>query len=193
MAKHKPQVVNVDEVEEVEHMSGRHWGQAYKVLTPHMSPNEGRLSANLTRVPPRRSAVPFHSHQLEDEIFFILSGRGVFRYGDEIRDIRSGDCLACPAGTSVAHQIANPFDEDLVYLAVGRNDPNEVCVYPDTGKVLVRSLRRIGYLKHVHYEHGEPKMPRIFELADNRTGKKHASKRQSKVRASGKSKRGGRT
>ncbi len=33
----------------------------------------------------------------------------------------------CPAGTGTAHQIANPYDEDLVYLGVELNDPHEVC------------------------------------------------------------------
>jgi uncharacterized cupin superfamily protein len=65
-----------------------------------------------------------------------------------------------------AHQIANPFDEDLVYLGIGPNDPHEVCVYPDTGKVLVRSLHRIGFLEDAAYLEREPDPPKIFELGD---------------------------
>ncbi len=109
---------------------------------------------------------PFHYHQLEDEAFFILSGRGVLRYGDDVRVVRAGDCISCPAGTKVAHQIANPFDEDLVYLAMGRNDPNEIAVYPDTGKVMVRSLGQVGFLNATAYMEGELAKPKIFELAE---------------------------
>lgn len=158
-------VVNVDEVQEVLDFHGEHWGSAYKVLTPAMGSRLGRLGANISRVPKGRSACPFHAHQFEDEIFFVLSGRGLFRYGDEIREIRAGDCIACPAGTGTAHQLANPFDEDLVYLAVGRDDPNEVCVYPDNGKVMVRSLNKVGFLEPAEYMKGEPDEPRIFALA----------------------------
>ena len=165
MSTPSPHVVNVDEVAEIEHLSGEHWGGAYKPLTPLLSAAAGRLGASLSRLPKGRVTCPFHYHQLEDEVFFILEGRGVLRYGDDVRVVRPGDCIACPAGTKVAHQIGNPFDEDLVYLAVGRNDPNEVAVYPDTGKVMVRSLGRVGYLEKVDYMLGEADEPKLFELA----------------------------
>jgi mannose-6-phosphate isomerase-like protein (cupin superfamily) len=29
---------------------------------------------------------PVHSHQLEDEVFFVLSGRGVLGYGENVRE-----------------------------------------------------------------------------------------------------------
>jgi uncharacterized cupin superfamily protein len=64
-------------------------------------------------LPPGRSGCPFHTHQREDEVFYVLSGRGVLRYGETIDDIGAGDCIACPAGTGIAHQLANPFDEGL--------------------------------------------------------------------------------
>jgi uncharacterized cupin superfamily protein len=139
----KAHVVNVDEIDQIEALDREHWGQAYKVLTPSM--DTGKLGANLTRVPSGRVAVPFHAHQLEDEVFYILEGRGVLRYGDTLQDVRPGDCISCPAGTGTAHQLANPFDEDLVYLAFGHNDPNEVAFYPDSGKVGVfgPGLRKI--------------------------------------------------
>jgi hypothetical protein len=30
---------------------------------------------------------------------------------------------------------------------IGPHDPQEVCVYPDTGKVMVHGLRSVGYLE----------------------------------------------
>ncbi len=159
-------VVNADEVPETERFMGKHWGAAFKALTPSMRSRGGRLGINQMRVGPGRSVCPFHHHQREDEAFFILSGRGILRYGDELTPLRPGDCVSCPAGTGVAHQIANPFDEDLVYLAIGAHDPQEVCVYPDNGKVLVRALGRIGELGDAKYMDGEPERPRILELFD---------------------------
>ncbi len=138
-------VVNVDEVPEEAEEAPEGWVSFSKALTPAL-PRRGHLGMNLTRVPPGQSACPFHTHQIEDEIFFITSGRGVFRYGDRPIEVRPGDTLSCPAGTGVAHQIANPFEIDLVYLAVGMNDPNEVATYPDSGQVFVRSLKRGGFL-----------------------------------------------
>lgn len=159
-------VVNVDEVEETSCLKGEHWGGYDKVLTPSMRPKGGKLGMARSRLPRGRSMCPFHYHQLEDEIFFVLSGRGVLRYGDDVRELRAGDCVSCPAGTKVAHQICNPFEEDLVYLAIGPHEPQEVGVYPDNGKVMIRGLQRVGKLEDLPYLAGEPERPRIFELAD---------------------------
>lgn len=161
-------VVHVDDVKFVEHMSGEHWGAAYKPLTPWMTDGGGKLGVNLNRVPPGRTTCPFHHHTLEDEAFYILSGRGVLRYGDELIELKAGHCISCPAGTGTSHQIANPYEEDLVYLAMGNYEPNEVCYYPDSGKVLVRPLakvgvERIGRLTGTEYMDGEPDVPVIFD------------------------------
>jgi uncharacterized cupin superfamily protein len=169
MASVESPVVNVDEVEEVEHKSGEHWGGFDRCLTPSMRPRGGRLGVSQSRLPKGRSMCPFHYHQREDEVFFVLSGRGILRYGEDVRSLRAGDCVSCPAGTQKAHQIANPFDEDLVYLAIGPHDPDEVCVYPDNGKVMVRNLRAVGFLEKAPYLQGEPETPKIFELAERLT------------------------
>jgi uncharacterized cupin superfamily protein len=160
-----PQIVNVDDAPEQPYAAGDFWRSGDKFLTPAMRPMGGSLGVVLSRVPPGKSACPFHTHAREDEVFFILSGRGVFRYGDSIREIRAGDCISCPAGTGVAHQLANPFDTDLTYLAIGPHDPNEVCTYPDSGKVTVRSLKRVGYLQDADYHAGEPEQPVILDMA----------------------------
>jgi uncharacterized cupin superfamily protein len=156
-------VVNLADAPEKSHGEGA-WGATYKVLTPSMRPRGGSLGINHMRLAPGHAAVPFHYHLREDEAFYVLSGRGVLRYGDELFDLRPGDCVACPAGTKVAHQIANPYDEDLEYLAVGPYDPHEVCGYPDSGKVLVRGERKIGYLEATEYMAGEPERPRVLDL-----------------------------
>jgi uncharacterized cupin superfamily protein len=160
-----PNVVNIDEIEPVVSVEGAYWHSIDKPLTPALEPRMGRLGMVLTRVPPGKSGCPFHTHRLEDEVFFVLSGRGVFRYGETVQEIRPGDCISCPAGSGVGHQIANPYDEDLVYLGVGVNDPNEVCSYPDSGKVMVRALNAVGFMTEAEYFSGEPEVPRIFEMA----------------------------
>lgn len=116
------------------------------------------------RLEPGRAGVPFHLHHREDEVFYVLSGRGVLRYGDEFTELRAGDCVSCPAGSGIAHQLANPFDEDFVYLAIGSFDAHEVCEYPDSGKVLVRALGKVGVFERREYMNGEPEVPKLFEL-----------------------------
>lgn len=159
-----PIVVNVDEVPERGSGEGP-YGAASQSLTPSMRPRGGALGVNRVRLKKGQTTCPFHYHLREDEAFFVLSGRGVLRYGDDLRDIRAGDCIACPAGTRIAHQIANPYDEELVYLAIGAFDPHEVCVYPDTGKVMVRGAKQLGRMTPMAYLDEEPQPPKIFELA----------------------------
>ncbi len=159
-------VVNVNDVKEEVYLDGDHWGHAFKVLTPSMRGKGGKLGVNQTRLPPGRAAGPFHHHRLEDEVFFIQSGTGWLRYGDELTPLKAGDCVSCPAATGVAHQIANTGDVDLVYLAIGNHDPEEVCAYPDTGKVMVRAFQQVGYLEKVPYMDGEPEKPKILDLVE---------------------------
>ena len=159
----KATIVNIDKAPELAFDGAGPYEGYYKLLSP-AEPRMGRLGLNLSRVPPGKSGCPLHTHQVEDEAFLVMSGRGVFRYGDEVRAIGPGDCIYCPAGTGVGHQIANPFDEDLVYLAIGLNDPNEVCTYPDSGKVYVRSLASTGRLLPTDYFDGEAGEARIFSL-----------------------------
>jgi uncharacterized cupin superfamily protein len=161
-------VVNAEDLPETERSMSAHYGAAFKCLTPSMRPNGGKLGINRMRLKQGRTTCPFHYHMREDEAFFVLSGRGVLRYGEEFREIRSGDCISCPAGTRIAHQIANPFPEDLVYLAIGPADPDEVCVYPDTNKVHVRSVTMLGKLEPMAYLAEEPDPPKIFQMAKAR-------------------------
>ncbi|MBV8096601.1 MAG: cupin domain-containing protein [Acetobacteraceae bacterium] len=157
-------VVNVGDVQEEALEHGNSWRNYRKRLTPTM-PREGHLGVNLCRVPAGTSACPCHTHQLEDEVFFVISGRGVFRYGEQVMEIKPGDCISCPAGTGIGHQLANPFEDDLTYLAIGMNDPNEVCTYPDSGRVSISSLGWAGFLQPAAYYEGQPDPPLIMRMA----------------------------
>jgi uncharacterized cupin superfamily protein len=158
-------VINVRDAPEEGMGAPAPWAATWRVLTPHMREAGGSLGVVQNTLPSGSAGCPFHWHAREDEVFFVLSGRGVLRYGDQVREIGPGDCVSCPAGTRVAHQIANPFDEDLVYLAMGPYDPHEVCGYPDNGKVLVRDLRAVGRFEERDYMDGEPEAPLVFGLA----------------------------
>lgn len=161
----RPYIVNMDTAPTTTREIGAHWGGQFEVLTPYMKERGGRLGINRMRLGKGRTLCPFHYHQHEDEVFVVLSGAGVLRYGDELSAIGPGDVISCPAGTKTAHQILNPHEEELVYLAIGPHDPDEVAVYPDSGKVLVRNLGRIMTVADAQYFDGEPDPPRIVELA----------------------------
>ncbi len=146
------------------------WGSRWQVLTAGMRERGGSLGVVKNVLRKGEVGCPFHWHLREDEVFYVISGRGLFRYGDTLTEVSAGDCLSCPAGTRVAHQIANPHDEPLVYLAMGPRDPHEVCGYPDSGKLFARGAGRIGFLEDAGYMDGEPEEPVIFGLHEESEG-----------------------
>ena len=127
-------VVNLEQLE-LEHSSH---GSGFECRSVRIGPALGAKSLGYSYdvVPPGKRACPFHSHRGEEEMFLILRGSGLLRYGEETRPVRAGDVICCPAGgPETAHQIVNDSDQELAYLSVSTMLPVEVCEYPDSGKV----------------------------------------------------------
>src|SRR6516165_7723038 len=97
-----------------------------------------QLGCQLHVVPAGKKAFPRHAHHVNEEMFFVLSGTGSYRAGEEVFPICAGDVIAAPAGDgATAHQIVNNSGAELRYLAFStRRDP-EVVEYPDSGKFAV--------------------------------------------------------
>jgi uncharacterized cupin superfamily protein len=123
------------------------------------------LGCALHIVPPGKRAFPYHRHHVMDELFFILSGEGQYRWGDKTFPLKAGDLVGAPAGTE-AHQIINTGGADLCYLGISSDSPAEVVDYPDSGKIGVvagvkngdfmsASYRGLGRLAKADYFDGE--------------------------------------
>jgi uncharacterized cupin superfamily protein len=94
-----------------------------------------KLGYNVTVVPPGKRAFPFHSHRVNEEMFFILEGGGEIRIGDARHPVKKGDFIACPpGGPETAHQIINTGSVELRYLAVSTKMTPEIAEYPDSKK-----------------------------------------------------------
>jgi uncharacterized cupin superfamily protein len=93
-----------------------------------------KLGCTLTVVPPGKRAWPFHRHHVIEELFYIVSGEGEQRYGNDAFPVKAGDLVAAPAGGE-AHQLINTGNEDLRYLAISTIGSVDVLEYPDSGKV----------------------------------------------------------
>lgn len=166
MIEKAPTIVNMYTAPEIAADVPAAWTHFRRALTPAMreaGPGRfgmGRLGMRAVRVPPGHSACPAHTHLQADEIFVVLEGQGLFRYGDRVHAIRPGDCISCPADTGIAHQIANPATSestgDLIYLAIGAEPPADVCTYPDSGALVVDGLGRHGFLREAGYYEGQP-------------------------------------
>ena len=132
-----PNIINLADLE------FHHWqhGERFEGRMGEIATEIGaeKLGYNLTVVPAGKRAVPFHSHHVIEEMFFVLEGEGEVRIGDSVFPIREGDVVNCPAGgPETAHQIINTMASgDLKYLAVSTNQFPDICRYPDSGKTLV--------------------------------------------------------
>lgn len=127
-------VVNIDELK-LEHFAN---GETFESNSVRMGPLLGakELGYSYDIVPPGKRSCPFHSHRGEEEMFFIVKGRGLLRYGSESRPIRAGDVICCPTGgPETAHQIVNDSDGELAYLSISTMLPAEICEYPDSNKI----------------------------------------------------------
>lgn len=116
---------------------GEHYAYTIAVLSRALGAND--VGVNVTRVPPGKAAFPLHHHHANEEHFFVLSGRGTLRTGEQTYDVGPQDYLFHPpGGAEHAHQLVNTGDEDLVYLAISTNRVPEVVGYPDSAKTGVR-------------------------------------------------------
>jgi uncharacterized cupin superfamily protein len=127
-------VVNIDELDLESFEKGSKYASRYKRIGPLVGAKDLGYSYDI--VPPGKTSCPFHSHRAEEEMFFIVRGTGMLRYGGETRKIRAGDVICCPVGgPDTAHQIVNDSEGDLAYLSVSTMMPAEVCEYPDSKKI----------------------------------------------------------
>jgi uncharacterized cupin superfamily protein len=78
---------------------------------------------------------------LEEEHALILEGEVALLLGDERHVMKPGDYVCFPAGQKIGHSFLNSGNGPCAYLMIGEQNPNEVCVYPDSNKVMVRALR----------------------------------------------------
>jgi uncharacterized cupin superfamily protein len=62
--------------------------------------------------------------------------------------------VARPPGTGVAHSFI-AGDDGLEYLGWGTRESNDICYYPDSGKVFLCGVGVIGRIEPVDYWDGE--------------------------------------
>ena len=109
------------------------------------------------KLPPGKAGCPFHSHSAQWECYYIVSGTGTMRYGDQRRQLRAGDIALHPPGSS--HQLINTGDNDLLYYLVADNPTSEFWHYPDSDKYGFKPGGVIFRKTDAHYDLGEDDPP----------------------------------
>jgi uncharacterized cupin superfamily protein len=137
-------VINIDEAP----LSDNGNGKSFMAKVGRLGPTLGLtgLGCSLTVVAAGKRAYPFHRHHVTDEMFYVVSGQGELRLGDERRPIRAGDLIASPAGGE-PHQIINTSDGELRYLGFSTVVEADILDYPDSGKVAYSAGMKNGDYK----------------------------------------------
>jgi quercetin dioxygenase-like cupin family protein len=97
-------------------------------------PNNAGMGATLYELRPGAEGMRWHMHYGGEEMFFVLSGRPVFRTPEGEEELAPGDFVFCPEGRAGLHAYRNPHDEPARILAMstGSRFPH-VVAYPEHG------------------------------------------------------------
>ncbi|MGE4252539.1 MAG: cupin domain-containing protein, partial [Parvibaculaceae bacterium] len=101
-----------------------------------------RVGVAIEELAPGKQSSPAHYHIFEEEHVFILDGALTVRMGDAAYDMKAGDYACFPAGQKAGHCLVNTSGAVCRYVTVGERNPDEVVVYTDSNKLLVRALGR---------------------------------------------------
>ncbi len=112
------------------------------------------FDVEIGRIPPGKSAYPYHSHSAQWEFYHVISGRGVARHEDGMTVIEAGDAFLFKPNQP--HQLINDGSEDLVLYVVADNPMGESFYYPDSNKCSAHSpQRRVLKCQEAAYYDGE--------------------------------------
>ena len=131
--------IAIDSVPWTEWSEGVRFANRYRVLSD--TRKDGRkIGVSYEELPPGRQSAPFHYHMVEEEHIIALEGEATLRLGEERYPIKAGDYVGFPAGQRAGHCLINEGAEPFRFIMIGDRAENEVCVYPDSGKVMIYNL-----------------------------------------------------
>lgn len=132
MARHK----NITNVNDLDWESGGNrdkFAFERKWFTPKVGGQ--KLGCSLYRVPPGKTAFPFHKHFTNEEAIYVLAGKGTIRLEDQEFEVGPGDYIALPP-EGPNHQLINTGVEDLDYLCISTMIHPDITLFPDSDKVI---------------------------------------------------------
>jgi uncharacterized cupin superfamily protein len=94
-------------------------------------PDDARMGATLWELRPGAPGHKLHMHYGAEEMFFVVSGRPVFRSPDGEEQLAPGDFVFCPEGRAGLHTFSNPHEEPARMLAMSAGSFPDVVAYPE--------------------------------------------------------------
>ncbi len=106
-----------------------------------------KLGFHVEMLSPGKFSCPYHYHLSEEELFFVLGGKAMLRQNDRFRELTKGDLIYFPAHETGVHQFYNHTNEDFRFIAISTREKNDICIYPDSGKINIRRSRKLFKLE----------------------------------------------
>src|SRR5215212_5474280 len=111
-------------------------GENEEVGTRHRifwRPDDARMGATVYEVAPDAPEMRMHMHFGAEEMFFVLSGRPLFRNQHGKEELAPGDFVFCPEGRPGLHTFSNRTQEPARILAISAESFPDVVAYPEHG------------------------------------------------------------
>ena len=102
-------------------------GRVSKILIGPETVNSNNLSFGITIAPPKTAMRPPHTHYKEDEVIYVIEGKGEIISGSEKEKIFPGIAIYIPAG--VEHRIINKSEVSMK-LACSFHPPVDLSKIP---------------------------------------------------------------
>jgi uncharacterized cupin superfamily protein len=134
--------ISIDSVPWTEWSDVPRFAIRYKHLSLAAAGEDYHVGVAIEELPAGMQTAPAHYHFLEEEHLYILEGSLTLRLGAGSHRMQQGDYCCFPAGQKAGHTLVNDTAAPCRYVIVGENKPDEVVVYTDSNKVLVRPLGR---------------------------------------------------
>ena len=97
-----------------------------------------KCRVSFVEVEPGNQAFSYHYHEMNEEVFYIISGTGIVRTSKGSITLKAGDIITFPTGKEGAHVVGNSSDtEKLVYIDFDAINVPEIVHMPDTNKIMI--------------------------------------------------------
>ena len=135
--------ISVESVPWEDWSEGTRFGSRFRHLTTAAAGKDYHVGVQIEELAPGKQSSPAHYHMLEEEHLLVLEGRVTLRLGDEKYELSAGHYVCFPAGQKAGHCLVNESGAVCRFIVIGERKPNEVCVYTDSNKILVRAAGEI--------------------------------------------------
>lgn len=122
------------------------------------------LDFDIRLLNPDQYSFPYHFHRHAEELMMIISGSLTLRTKEGFQIVEQGEIIFFETGEGGVHQFYNHTKAPSTYLDIKTSIANDVCEYPDSGKIAVSMANEI-YEKntYVDYFKGEENIKSIWE------------------------------